>query len=325
MATTQTVLQGKDTASQGELYMSLDLGDRSWKVTIGDGRRGPSRYSVDAGDTAAVLDCLAKARSRSGHSTELTLHSCYEAGRDGWWLHRWLISQGIDNIVVDSASIEVNRRARRAKPDRIDGDKLLAMLLRHHVGERVWSVLHEPTPADEDARRTHRELTGWCTSARHTPIASARCSCCTTCVRASSSAVETGQAGGTSTACKYPRSCAPSASARARGWPWNGRSAPLISWNSPSVVSNFPPLPLPSAPDTTTAVGSARRAAERRRPLRPASVAGARSPAVRSPPSRRQTGRLAACSAKRPHRTAGPPSWTKRTGSVRALNRFSAG
>jgi transposase len=60
--------------------------------------------------------------------------------------------------VVDSSSIEVNRHARRAKTDRLDGDKLLAMLLRHHRGERVWAVVHEPTPEDEDARRTHREL-----------------------------------------------------------------------------------------------------------------------------------------------------------------------
>ena len=158
MATTQTVLHDKDTASQGALYMSLELGDRSWKLTISDGRRGPSRYSVEAGYTAAVADCVAKARSRGGLGTGVTLHSCYEAGRDGWWLHRWLLEHGIDNIVVDSASIEVNRRARRAKTDRLDGDKLLAMLLRHHGGERVWSVLHEPTPEDEDARRTHREL-----------------------------------------------------------------------------------------------------------------------------------------------------------------------
>ena len=158
MATTQTVLHGKDTATEHELYMSLELGDRSWKLTIGDGRRGPSRYSVAAGDTAAVLDCVAKARARCGVSAEARVHSCYEAGRDGWWLHRWLREHGIDNIVVDSASIEVNRRARRAKTDRLDGDKLLAMLLRHHAGERVWSVLHEPTPADEDARRAHREL-----------------------------------------------------------------------------------------------------------------------------------------------------------------------
>jgi len=158
MATTQTVLHGKDTASQGELYMSLDLGDRSWKLTIGDGRRGPSRYNVEVGGTAAVLDCVAKARARSGVSAAAGVHSCYEAGRDGWWLHRWLIEHDIDNIVVDSASIEVNRRARRAKTDRLDGDKLLAMLLRHHGGERVWSVLHEPTPEDEDGRRAHREL-----------------------------------------------------------------------------------------------------------------------------------------------------------------------
>jgi transposase len=158
MTTTQTVLQGKDTATQGGLYMSFELGDKSWKLTMSDGRRGPGRYNVDAGDTAAVLDCISKARARCGLSAEAKVHSCYEAGRDGWWLHRWLIAQGIDNIVVDAASIEVNRRARRAKTDRLDGDKLLTMLLRHHAGERVWSVLHEPTPEDEDARRTHREL-----------------------------------------------------------------------------------------------------------------------------------------------------------------------
>jgi transposase len=87
------------------------------------------------------------------------VHSCYEAGRDGWWLQRWLKEQGIDSIVVDSSSIEVHRRARRAKTDRLDGDKLLAMLLRYHGGEtRIWSVVHEPTLEQEDARRVHREL-----------------------------------------------------------------------------------------------------------------------------------------------------------------------
>ncbi len=158
MATTQTVLQGKDTVIQGALYMSFELGEKSWKLTSSDGRRDPSRYNVGAGDTVAVLDCASKARARCGLSAEAKVHSCYEAGRDGWWLHRWLVEQGVDNIVVDSASIEVNRRVRRAKTDRLDGEKLLEMLLRHHAGERVWSVLHEPTPEDEDARRTHREL-----------------------------------------------------------------------------------------------------------------------------------------------------------------------
>src|SRR5688572_12587560 len=156
MSTTQAVPQREDTAIQGELYMSFELGDKSWKVTTSDGHRGPSRYNVGAGDTAAVADCIRKARERCQLGPRV--HSCYEAGRDGWWLHRWLIEQGVDNIVVDSSSIEVNRHVRRAKTDRIDGDKLLAMLLRHHRGERVWSVVHEPTPEDEDARRTHREL-----------------------------------------------------------------------------------------------------------------------------------------------------------------------
>ena len=158
MSTTQAVPQREDTAIQGELYMSFELGDKSWKVTASDGHRGSSRYNVDAGDTAAVADCIRKARERCKLEPQARVHSCYEAGRDGWWLHRWLIEQGVDNIVVDSSSIEVNRHARRAKTDRIDGDKLLAMLLRHHRGERVWSVVHEPTPEDEDARRTHREL-----------------------------------------------------------------------------------------------------------------------------------------------------------------------
>jgi transposase len=159
MATTQAILRGKDTTAQGELYSSFELGDKQWKITASDGKRNASRYSVDAGDTAAVADCLRKARSRFGLPDEAKVHSCYEAGRDGWWLHRWLLDQGIDNIVVDSASIEVNRRARRAKNDRLDGDKLLAMLLRWHGGERrLWSVLRAPTPEQEDARRVEREL-----------------------------------------------------------------------------------------------------------------------------------------------------------------------
>ena len=158
MQATQTAPQGKDTASPGELFVSFELADKTWKLTIGDGRRGPSRYTVGAGDTVAVLECLTKARTRCNLSAQCKVHSCYEAGRDGWWLHRWLIEQGIDNIVVDAASIEVSRRARRAKTDRLDGDKLLAMLLRHHAGERVWSVLREPSAEAEDARRTHREL-----------------------------------------------------------------------------------------------------------------------------------------------------------------------
>jgi transposase len=143
----------------GELYMALELGEKNWKLSLSDGARSPGHYTVAAGDTAALLECIAKAKARCGLGREARVHSCYEAGRDGFWLHRWLIEQRIDNIVVDSASIEVNRRARRIKTDRLDGDKLLAMLLRYAGGERrVWSVVRVPTLEQEDERRTHREL-----------------------------------------------------------------------------------------------------------------------------------------------------------------------
>ena len=158
MATNQAVPQTENTAIEVDLYISFELGDKSWKLTASDSRRSPSRYSVKGGDTAAVLDCVRRAKERCRLAPEAKVHSCYEAGRDGWWLHRWLSGQGIDNVVVDAASIEVSRRARRPKNDRLDGDKLLAMLRRHHAGERVWAVLREPSPAQEDARRTHREL-----------------------------------------------------------------------------------------------------------------------------------------------------------------------
>jgi transposase len=139
--------------------MAFELSEKNWKLALGDGVRSPSRYTVAAGDTVALLECIAKAKTRCGLAPEARVGSCYEAGRDGFWLHRWLILHGIENIVVDSASIEVNRRARRAKTDRLDADKLLAMLLRYAGGERrVWSVVRVPTVEEEDARRAHREL-----------------------------------------------------------------------------------------------------------------------------------------------------------------------
>jgi transposase len=154
-----TALRGKHTAEASELYMAFELGEKNWKLSLGDGARGPSRHTVAAGDTAALLEYMSKAKARCGLAPRARVRSCYEAGRDGFWLHRWLIAQGIDNIVVDSASIEVNRRARRAKTDRLDADKLLSMLIRYHADEpRVWSVVRVPTAEEEDARRAHREL-----------------------------------------------------------------------------------------------------------------------------------------------------------------------
>ena len=149
----------KHTGEASTLYMAFELGEENWKLAMSDGVRAASHYALRAGDTAVLLECIDKAKARCGLAAEARLHSGYEAGRDGFWLHRWLIERGIDNVVVDSASIEVNRRARRVKTDRLDAEKLLGMLIRYHAGERrVWSVLRVPTAAQEDARRVHREL-----------------------------------------------------------------------------------------------------------------------------------------------------------------------
>lgn len=155
----ERALQGKHMATTGELYMAFELSDTKWILCLSDGARGASRYTVAAGDVAGVLDAMARAKARSALVGSVVVHSCYEAGRDGFWLHRWLVEQGIDNAVVDSSSIEVNRRARRAKSDRLDAGKLLSMLMRYHAGERrLWSVARVPTVEEEDARRMHREL-----------------------------------------------------------------------------------------------------------------------------------------------------------------------
>jgi transposase len=84
--------------------------------------------------------------------------SCYEAGYDMFWLHRWLEAQGVDNHVLDPGSLEVSRRARRAKTDRIDAVKMLRALRAYLGGDRkACSVVRVPSIAEEDAKRVHRE------------------------------------------------------------------------------------------------------------------------------------------------------------------------
>lgn len=159
METTKEVLQGKLSATGAVLYMALELSDKKWKVALSGGGVRVRRYAVEGGNRAELLGVIEKAKRGFGMVGPVKVVSCYEAGRDGFWLHRFLVEAGIENIVVDSSSIEVNRRQRRAKTDRLDAGKLLSMLVRHCTGEPdVWQVLRVPTRAEEDARRTHREL-----------------------------------------------------------------------------------------------------------------------------------------------------------------------
>lgn len=142
------------------LHLAFELGCTEWKLafTVGHGQ-APRLRTIGACNTKALLAGLAKAKRRFQLPEDAPVVSCYEAGRDGFWLHRWLEANGIANVIVDAASIEVNRRSRRAKTDRLDAAKLVAMLLRYHGGEtKVWSVVRVPNDGDEDARQLHREL-----------------------------------------------------------------------------------------------------------------------------------------------------------------------
>jgi len=127
----------------------------SLDLRIGLGKR-PRERDLEARDLAGLVKEIHMAKERFGLPESAPVLSCYEAGRDGFWLHRYLQTQEVANLVVDSASIEVNRRKRRAKTDRMDVGKLLTMLMRYHQGEKkVWSIVACSQPEDEDQRQLH--------------------------------------------------------------------------------------------------------------------------------------------------------------------------
>jgi transposase len=148
------------TAPIGGLLLAFELGQRSWKLgfTVGMGQR-PRIRQIPAGATSALSTEIARAKARLGVPSDAPVVSCYEAGRDGFWLHRYLIAHGVTNYVVDSSRIEVNRRARRAKTDGLDLAGLLNLLARYVLGDRrAWRVVRVPTMAEEDARHLPRTL-----------------------------------------------------------------------------------------------------------------------------------------------------------------------
>ena len=161
MATPATPRIEQNTLLQPTLYLAFELGKNTWKLgfTIGVAQQ-PRERTIPAGELETLQKEIARAKQRFGLPEDARVVSCYEAGRDGFWLHRYLVAHGVTNHVIDSASIEVNRRQRRAKTDRLDVHKLLTMLLRHMAGERkVWSVVRVPSVDEEDRRQLHRELT----------------------------------------------------------------------------------------------------------------------------------------------------------------------
>jgi transposase len=158
--TTAATRNRQDTTPEVTLFVAFELSEKTWKLgfTTGHGQK-PRERSVAARQQERVLDEIAQAKRRLGLPETAPVVSCYEAGREGFWLPRFLQAQGIANHVVDSSSIEVNRRRRRAKSDGLDVRKLLSMLMRYHHGERqVWQVVKVPAVEAEDQRHLHRDL-----------------------------------------------------------------------------------------------------------------------------------------------------------------------
>jgi len=140
--------------------MAMELSASKWKLgfTVGLGQK-PRERTVDAGDVDGLSEAVARAKRRFHLGEGARVVSCYEAGRDGFWIDRYLRGHGIENVVIDPASVEGNRRRKKRKTDRLDLGKLVRCLIRWHGGEeKVWSVVQPPSEEAEDARQFHREL-----------------------------------------------------------------------------------------------------------------------------------------------------------------------
>jgi transposase len=153
---------GTPTAGHcGTIFVAIELSQKTWLVTLhGPDRERMSRHKIDGGDHGELLALIDRIRARVTEKlgSEPRVVSCYEAGYDGFWLHRLLAAAGITNFVFDAASIAVEQRARRTKTDRIDGELLLRTLMAHLRGEpRVVRIVRVPSVEVEDARRASRE------------------------------------------------------------------------------------------------------------------------------------------------------------------------
>ena len=153
MTTTALV---NNTTTTSVLYMAMELSQNKWCLAFGNGIK-TRQVVIEANDRVRLLEEIKKAKAKLGLSEDATVMSCYEAGRDGFWIDRYLKEQGIINIVIDSSSIKVDRKSRRAKTDRLDAGKLLRQLIQHIRGEDKLQIARVPSEAEEDRRRMHRE------------------------------------------------------------------------------------------------------------------------------------------------------------------------
>jgi len=145
----------------GTIFVAIELSQKSWLVTLHCPDTDKiSHHKLEGGDHTGLLALIERMRERAARTLGAVpaVVSCYEAGYDGFWLHRLLLAAGITNYVFDPSSIAVDQRARRVKTDRIDGERMLRTLMAYLRGEpRVVRIVRVPTPEQEDARRASRE------------------------------------------------------------------------------------------------------------------------------------------------------------------------
>lgn len=147
---------GNNNAVSGVLYMAMELSLNKWCIAFGNGMK-MRQVILDSNDKLGLCAEIQKAKEKFGLPEDAKVVSCYEAGRDGFWIHRWLESCGIENIVIDSSSIKVDRKSRRAKTDRLDASRMLRQLILHIRGEEKLQIARVSSEIEEDRRRVHRE------------------------------------------------------------------------------------------------------------------------------------------------------------------------
>jgi transposase len=161
MTVTPTTANAQVVRTEGLLYMALELSGKKCVVgtSIGLGHR-IRRKEIPGRDLDALVEEISKAKKRFGLPETAEVISCYEAGFEGFWLHRVLTSMGITNFVVKSTTLKQHRRRKSPKTDRLDTQKLVQLLIRHQQGEEgALSSVRVPDWQTEDERRLHRELT----------------------------------------------------------------------------------------------------------------------------------------------------------------------
>lgn len=141
------------------LLLAFELSNSRWKLGFGNGEQRRFR-EIAARDLLALEGELKRAREKFGMGPDVPVVSCYEAGRDGFWLHRSLLKLGVQSVVIDPASIEMPRRRRARKTDKLDVRRLLQALFQYVIcgNKEAFSVCRVPDESAEDDRRVSREL-----------------------------------------------------------------------------------------------------------------------------------------------------------------------